>query len=167
MLDSLKQSGNHIGPKTGYAWKNSPEGWHELLCQSNSALTHFSRSKENGQTRTHEQDFFPHWSLLAVEIEETDKEILVHVEIPGLEKEDCYVTVQGNKLCIYGEKRFEHRGIKSTVHTMECAYGSFQRSILLPLIIDQYKSKATHKNGVLTVCLPKIDCKPPISIQVT
>jgi HSP20 family protein len=102
-----------------------------------------------------------------VEIEETDKEILVHVEVPGLEKEDCHITVQGNKLCLYGEKRFEHQRTKSTCHIMERAHGTFQRSILLPLIIDEYKAEASYKNGVLTVCLPKVSRKPAISIKVS
>ncbi len=167
MQDSLKHAGNHIGRKIGYAWDNLPEGWRELLSRSNSALTHFSRGEEEDQTRIHEQDSFPHWGLLAVEIEETDKEILVHIEIPGLGKDDCHITVQGNKLCLYGEKRFEQKRTESTCHIMERAHGTFQRSILLPLIIDEYKAKASYKNGVLTVCLPKVDRKPAISIQIS
>jgi len=167
MLDSLKQSGNYVGRKTARTWKDLPEGWCELLCQSNSALTHFSRTNNDGQTQKQGQDTFPHWSLLAVEIEEADKELLVKIEVPGLEKEDCHLTVQSNKLCLFGIKRLEHRGTKSTRHTSERAYGSFQRCILLPLIIDQYKARASYRNGVLTVFLPKIECKPPISVQVS
>ncbi len=50
---------------------------------------------------------------------------------------------------------------------MERAHGTFQRSILLPLIIDEYKAEASYKNGVLTVCLPKVSRKPAISIKVS
>ena len=167
MLDSLKQSGNYVGRKTVQTWKNLPEGWRELLCQSNSALTHFSYSNKDGQTQNQRQDTFPHWSLLAVEIEEADKELLVRIEVPGLERKDCHLTVQSNKLCLSGIKRLEHRATKSTRHTSERAYGSFERSILLPLIIDQYKARASYRNGVLTVFLPKIDCKPPVSVPVS
>ena len=167
MLDSLKQSGNSVGRKTAQTWKDLPEGWRELLCQSNNALTHFSYSNKDGQAQSQGQDIFPHWSLLAVEIEESDKELLVKFEVPGLEKEDCHLTVQSNKLCLSGIKRLEPRGTKSTRHSSERAYGSFQRSILLPLVIDQYKAKANYRNGVLTVFLPKMNCKPPISIQVS
>ena len=167
MPDSLKHAGNHIGRENVHSWENLPEGWRELLSRSNNALTHFSRSEEENHAWTQEQDSFPQWGLLAVEIEETDKEVLVHVEVPGLEKEDCHITVQGNKLCLYGEKRFEHHRTKSTCHIMERAHGTFQRSILLPLIIDEYKAEASYKNGVLTVCLPKVSRKPAISIQVS
>ena len=44
MLDSLKQTGNYVGCKTAKTWKELPEGWRELLRQSNSVLTHFTRS---------------------------------------------------------------------------------------------------------------------------
>ena len=167
MLDSLKQSGNYAGRKTVQTWKDLPEGWRELLCKNNGALTHFSCSNNDGQTQSQRQDTSPHWSLLAVEVEESDKELLVRIEVPGLAKEDCHLTVQSNRLCLSGIKRLEHKDTKSTRHTSERAYGSFQRCILLPLIIDQYKARASCKNGVLTVFLPKIECKPPISIQVS
>ena len=167
MLDSLKQSGNYVGRKTVGTWKDLSEGWRELLCQSSGALTHFSRSNNDGQTQRQRKDISLHWSLLAVEIEEVDKELLVKIEVPGLEKEDCHLTVQSNKLCLSGIKRLEHKDTESTRHTSERAYGSFQRCILLPLIIDQYKARASYRNGVLTVLLPKIECKPPISIQVS
>ncbi len=115
MPDSLKHAGNHISCETVHSWENLPEGWRELLSRSNNALTHFSRSEEENQAQTQEQDSFPHWGLLAVEIEETDKEILVHVEVPGLEKEDCHITVQGNKLCLYGENALNIKGPKAPV----------------------------------------------------
>ena len=167
MLDSLKQSGNYVGRKTAQTWKDLPKGWRELLCQSNGALTHFSRINNDGQTQRQGQNSFPHWSLLAVEIEEADKELLVKIEVPGLEKKDCRLTVQSNKLCLSGVKHLEHRDTKNTCHASERAYGSFQRCVLLPLIIDQYRARASYKNGVLTVSLPKIGCNPPVSIQVS
>ena len=167
MLDALKQSRNYTGCKTNQAWRNLSEGWRELLCQNSSALTHFSYSNKDGQTQSPVQDIFPHWSLLSVEIEESDRELLVKIEVPGLEKEDCHLTVQSNKLCLSGIKRLEPKSTKCTHHVSECAYGSFQRSILLPLTIDQYKARANYRNGVLTIFLPKIGCNPPVSIQVS
>jgi HSP20 family protein len=167
MLDSLKQSGDYVGRKTSQTWKDLPEGWRELFCQSNNALTYFSSSNNDGQTQRQRQDTSPRWSLLAAEIEESDKELLVKIEVPGLEKEDCHLTVQSNKLCLSGIKRLGSKGTKNTRHISERAYGSFQRCILLPLIIDQYKARASYRNGVLTVFLPKIECKPPISIQLS
>lgn len=167
MLDSLKQSGNYVARETAKTWKNLPEGWRELLCNSSSALTYFSFSQNDEQTRNQGQCTSPHWGLLAIEIEEAEKELLVKIEIPGLRKEDCHLTVQSTKLCLSGIKRLEHSGAKCTRHISQRAYGSFKRSIDLPLIIDQYKARASYKDGVLAVFLPKINCKPPISIQVS
>lgn len=167
MPESLKHEGAHIDCVISGSRENLSEGWRELLGRSSNALTHFSHAKAEEHVRTHKQDSYPYWGLLAAEIEETDKEIFVRIEIPGLEKKDCHITVQANKLCLYGEKRFESKRTGSICHVMERAYGTFQRNILLPITIDEYKAEASYKNGVLTVCLPKVERKPAISIQVS
>src|SRR3989338_8567648 len=133
MLDSLKQAGRNNGRELGRTWENLSEGWRELLSRSSNALTHFSHINKNevppesGTLAT-----FPRWSLLAGEVEETDKEIVVRVEVPGMEKEDCCITIEGNLLCLSGEKYFERETHDSTYHIMERAYGTFQRTIPLP-----------------------------------
>ena len=99
---------------------------------------------------------FPRWSLLAGEMEETDKEIVVRVELPGMEKEDCHITIDGGMLYLRGEKRFERTTQDSTYHVMERAYGAFQRAIPLPRNVDTNDAQASYKNGVLTVRLPKL-----------
>ena len=98
----------------------------------------------------------PHWSLLAGEVEEADKEIVVRVEVPGIEKQDWQITVDGSMLYIRGEKHFERISHDSTYHIMERAYGVFQRSIPLPYNVDTEKAVANYKNGVLIVRLPKL-----------
>ena len=167
MLDSLKEAGKHIGHEIGRAWEHLSEGWRELLSRSNNALTHFTRSKDEEQTQTPALASFPRWSLLAGEVEETEKEVVVSVEVPGMEKEDCRITIEGNMLYLSGEKRFERETLDSTYHVMERAYGAFQRNIPLPLNVDTDKAEASYKNGVLTVRLPKIGGKPAKSIAVS
>ncbi|SFI93408.1 Hsp20/alpha crystallin family protein [Nitrosomonas sp. Nm34] len=157
MLESLKEAGKSIGRELGRAWENLSDGWRELLTRSGEALTHFGRSR-NGVTTEGESQLpvFPRWGLLAGEVEETDKEIVVRVEAPGIEKEDWQITIDGNKLYLSGEKRFERVTHDSTYHIMERAYGSFQRSIPLPHNVDIDRAEANYKNGVLTIRLPKI-----------
>ena len=167
MLDSLKEAGKHIGREIGRAWEHLSEGWRELLSRSNNALTHFTRSKDEEQTQTPALASFPRWSLLAGEVEETEKEVVVRVEVPGMEKEGCRITIEGNMLNLTGEKRFERETLDSTYHVMERAYGAFQRSIPLPLNVDTDKAEASYKNGVLTVRLPKVGGKPAKSIPVS
>lgn len=153
MLASLKQAGMNVGREIGRAWENLSEGWRELLSRSSNALTHFSRGK--GEASGGELAGFPRWGLLAGDIEETAKDVLVRVELPGLDKEDCHITIEGNVLYMNGEKRIEREAGDSTYHIMERAYGSFQRAIPLPRNVDADKAEANFRNGVLTIRVPK------------
>ena len=159
MLDSLKQAVKNIGRDLSRTWENISEGWRELLNHSSEALTQFTRHKSEEHDEHDAGDMrpaFPRWSLLAGEIEETDKEIVVRVELPGMEKEDCHITIDGGMLYLRGEKRFERTTQDSTYHVMERAYGAFQRAIPLPRNVDTNDAQASYKNGVLTVRLPKL-----------
>ena len=168
MLDSLKQAGKNIGRDIGRAWGNLSEGWRELLSRSSDALTHFSRNnKHEVQQESGSLATFPRWSLLAGEVEETDKEIVVRVEVPGMEKEDCRITIEDNLLYLSGEKRFERETNNSTYHVMERAYGSFQRTIPLPRNVDTDKAEANYKNGVLSIRLPKVAGESSKTITVS
>lgn len=157
MLESLKEAGKSISRELGRAWENLSEGWRELLSRSGEALTHFARNKDKSVAEEDGQlPVLPRWSLLAGEVEEADKEIVVRVEVPGIEKQDWQITVDGSMLYIRGEKHFERISHDSTYHIMERAYGVFQRSIPLPHNVDTEKAVANYKNGVLIVRLPKL-----------
>ena len=80
----------------------------------------------------------------------------MRVEVPGMQKEDCRITIEDNLLCLSGEKRFERETSGSTYHVMERAYGAFQRTIPLPRNVDADKAEASYKNGVLSIRLPKV-----------
>lgn len=155
MLDSLKQTRHAFGREFNRAWETLSDGWHELLSRSSNALTHFTRHKEDEQKSIGELATFPNWSLLAGELEETGKDIMVRVELPGMDKEDCQIRIEGNVLYLSGEKRFERETKDSTYHVMERAYGAFRRSIPLPRNVNVDKAEASFKNGVLTIRLPK------------
>jgi HSP20 family protein len=155
MLNALKQTGKKIGREISRAWEDLSEGWRELLSRSGDALTHFTRHKDEGQKESSELATFPSWSLLAGELEETPKDVMVRLELPGMDKDDCQITIEGNMLHLSGEKRFERETHDSTYHVMERAYGSFQRSIPLPRNVNIDKAQASFKNGVLTIRLPK------------
>ena len=155
VLESLKHTGKTIGREVNRAWEGLSDGWRELLSRSNNALTKFTRAKDDERDAEGALAAFPRWSLLAGEMEETRKDVLVRVELPGLEKSDCQIVIEGNMLYLSGEKRFERETDDSTYHVMERAYGAFQRAIALPSNVNTEKAQATFKNGVLTVRLPK------------
>lgn len=157
MLESLRQAGTGFRHELSHAWESLSEGWQELLSRGGNALTHFSRDndKENPHPAGGALANFPRWSLLAGEVEETDKEIVVRVEVPGMDRKDCRITIEGNTLFLSGEKHFECETGDSTYHVMERAYGSFQRTIPLPHNVETDKAEANYINGVLRIRLPK------------
>jgi len=92
----------------------------------------------------------------SLDVHETDDEIRVTADLPGLEEKDIDLSVQSGMLTLRGERRHEHEERKGDVtHRVERSYGSFQRSVSLPCEVDMEKTEATFKNGVLSVILPK------------
>ena len=169
MLETLKDAGKNIGRELNRVWENLSEGWRELYSRSNQALTSFYRGREaeEGTELAVPLDEFPRWGLLAGEVEETGKEIVVRLEVPGMDKADCDITIEGNTLYLSGEKRIERVSHDSAYHVMERAYGAFRRAIPLPRNVDADKAKASYRNGVLTVRLPKTGSDQERSIPVS
>jgi HSP20 family protein len=77
------------------------------------------------------------------------------MEIPGVEKQDCTIRVEGSTLTVSGEKRFARESDESHYHAVERAYGVFERRIALPRHVNAEKATANTVNGVLLVRLPK------------
>jgi HSP20 family protein len=91
----------------------------------------------------------------SLDVKETNKEILVEAELPGLEEKDISITMQNGVLTIQGEKKLEHDEEKENYHVMERRYGSFQRSLRIPDTVDEERVEARFTNGVLRLTLPK------------
>ncbi|MCK6628821.1 MAG: Hsp20/alpha crystallin family protein [Anaerolineae bacterium] len=90
-----------------------------------------------------------------VDVIENDKEVKITAELPGLSERDVEVSLSNDVLTISGEKKHEKEDKGENYYRMERSYGSFQRSIPLPVEVQSDKVDATFKNGVLTVTLPK------------
>ncbi len=90
-----------------------------------------------------------------VDVADTDKEIKVSVELPGLDDKDIEVSLTKETLTIKGEKREEKEEKGKDYYRSERSFGSFTRTIPLPFEIDAEKAEASFKKGVLTVSLPK------------
>lgn len=89
----------------------------------------------------------------------------IRAEVPGLEKEDLKVKIQGNYLEISG-KRKSHTPEKYSIHRTERDVTSFTRSFTLPADVDSEKAKATLENGILTLVLPKSEAAKPRQILI-
>jgi HSP20 family protein len=90
-----------------------------------------------------------------VDVADTDKEIKVSVELPGLDDKDVEVSLTKETLTIKGEKKEEKEEKGKDYYRSERSFGSFTRTIPLPVEIDVEKAAASFKKGVLTVNLPK------------
>lgn len=90
-------------------------------------------------------------------VSETDTEIRVAAELPGVDLDDLEVDVMDDMLVIRGEKRLERSDEDENFHFVECAYGSFQRTVQLPFAADPDQVQANFENGVLSITVPKSD----------
>jgi HSP20 family protein len=93
----------------------------------------------------------------SLDVSETDKEIEVRVDLPGLERQDVDISIENDLLTIRGEKNFEasEDDKKKNYHVRERSYGAFYRVLQLPPGIDPSKVQATMSKGVLTITIPK------------
>lgn len=91
----------------------------------------------------------------ALDVKETKDHIVVTAEIPGLSPKEVEVSISGDVLTIKGEKKQEKEEKDESYHLIERRYGTFSRSIRLATDVDTKNIKATHKDGVLTITLPK------------
>ena len=105
------------------------------------------------------------WAPL-VDVSETDTEYTIKAEIPEVKKEDLKITLQDGVLTIQGERKQEKEEKNKRYHRVERSYGSFLRSFDMPTNVDESKSKAEFKDGVLTLSLPKTEQAKPKAIEV-
>jgi len=98
------------------------------------------------------------WSP-SMDVLENDKEILLKMDVPGLERKDLHVEIEDNTLKVRGERKHEKQDKGDNYLYLERGYGSFMRSFRLPDYIDQGHIKAECKDGVLQVHLSKIPGK--------
>jgi len=91
-----------------------------------------------------------------LDVFETDHDVKVTVEIPGMDEKDIEVSINNGILSISGEKSSEREEKNGQYHRMERSYGSFRRDVSMPSEVDENKVGATFSKGVLEVTLPKI-----------
>ena len=105
------------------------------------------------------------WSP-AVDIYETENEIMVRAELPGIDRKDIALSLDNNVLTLKGERRFEKETRQENYHRIERAYGTFSRAFSIPAIVDEEKIRADYKDGILTIALPKKEQVKPKQIKI-
>ncbi len=104
--------------------------------------------------------------LPLLDVSETEDNLRVKAEIPGVSKDDINLSINNNVLTIKGEKKMEKEIEGEDYHRIERIYGNFYRSIELPVLVKSDSIEATFKDGVLEVVLPKVDEVKPKEIAI-
>lgn len=102
----------------------------------------------------------------AIDLREDQDSLVAHVELPGMKKEDIEVSVHENVLSITGERACESESKEAGVHRCERSYGRFQRTLGLPKPVKAGDIKASYKDGILTITMPKTEEAKPRQITV-
>ena len=102
----------------------------------------------------------------AVDISENEKEFVVKAEIPGMEQKDIEVSLEENRLTIQGERKEEKEEKGENYLRREMTCGSFYRAFNITTPVDDEKIKATYKNGILKIALPKVEKAQPRKIEI-
>lgn len=154
----------------GRAWDQVAEGWRLTRERASQALTHFnpihrSASDVESQDALVERSA-SRWALLTADVLENADEVVVKLEIPGLESDNLDIQVVNDHLVVRGEKQVQRESRDGRYHILECAYGAFERAIPLPVAVDDARANAQYRNGILRVTLPKVASKRSGRINV-
>jgi HSP20 family protein len=109
---------------------------------------------------------FSGWSPALDVFDEKDN-LLVKVELPGMKKEDIQISLQNGVLTVSGERKHEHETKEGETFRSERYFGKFQRSVTLPSMVNADNVKASYKDGVLSIALPKAEEAKPRQIDVS
>jgi HSP20 family protein len=79
------------------------------------------------------------------------------MEVPGMNREDLQIDIDGDQLSVSGEKHFEQESGDGDYRLLQCAYGRFRRDLILPHAVDAQRTQARYRDGVLRIDMPRTD----------
>jgi HSP20 family protein len=163
---------NELKQGFGALWGSMAEGWQRLRESAAGALTRFRPDEKSSLPARAEVDddaYLPSqgWSMLGGDVFEDDRRLVVRLEVPGMAKDDFDIEVLDDALIVRGEKRFEREATEGRWRVLQCAYGSFSRSVPLPVAVRADQAKATYREGVLRIELPKVEPGRPRRVTLT
>jgi len=164
-VDDLKQGVESFWDKLG-------QGFDHLRQSAAGALTRFKPGQQTQLPAAADIDVpsalaTPGWSLIGGDVFEDERRVVVRLELPGMERQDFDIEVLPDTLTVRGEKRFERESTEGRWRVMQCAYGSFQRRVPLPVAVKTDDVRAVYRDGVLKIELPKAEVARPKSVSIT
>lgn len=152
LAEQLKQG-------AGQAWESLSEGWRELSARASGALTRFRPHGAAQPDASHDPGWLAtaQWGFMAADVFDDDDRVVVRIEAPGMRREDFNIDLDGDLLSVWGEKRLDRESGSGRYRVVQCAYGSFRRDVALPMPVDADRVKASYRDGVLRIELPKAE----------
>jgi len=105
-------------------------------------------------------------AIPAVDLYQTEEEVVLKAALPGLKADDVQISVENGVLTLRGEFKAQNEQKETTYYLREQRYGSFERSITLPVDVQTEKAQADFEHGVLTITLPKAESVRPKTISI-
>lgn len=118
------------------------------------------------ESKGEEKDMMTGSWIPAVDIYETENEVVLSAEVPGINEKDIEIKVEDDNLTLKGERKFEKETREDNYHRIERSYGSFFRSFALPSYVDQDGIGAEYDNGVLKIRMPKRSELKPRKVRI-
>lgn len=135
-------------------------GWERLRRGASGALTRYKPGTPTALPAQADIDAPSSgalWAMVGGDVFEDERRVVVRLEAPGMAKDDFELEVLGDSLVVRGEKRFQRESSEGRWRVVQCAYGSFQRVVPLPAAVQSQQARATYRDGVLRVELPKLE----------
>ena len=139
---------------------SAAQGWHRLRDSAADALTRFhpgDRAKLPAREQVDDGSWLPDtaWALLGGDVFEDDARVVVRIEAPGMAKDDFDIDVFDDNLVVHGEKRFESEATEGRWRVLQCAFGHFQPNVPLSAAVVADAARASYRDGVLRIEMPK------------
>ena len=152
LAEQLKQGADQ-------AWESLSEGWRELSARASGALTRFRPAPAADMPPAGNEVRLPFggWAFMAADVFDGDDKVIVRIEAPGMRREDFNVELHDEVLTVWGDKQFDREATSGRYSIVQCAYGSFRRDVALPVSVKPDKTKASYRDGVLRIEIPKAD----------
>jgi HSP20 family protein len=106
------------------------------------------------------------WSSPAIDMYQTDNDVVVKAALPGFTADQVKINVTDNILTVKGELKHEEEEKNKSWHIREHRWGTFERSVMLPTGVNANRAQADFENGILTITLPKSEEAKPKTITI-
>ena len=137
-----------------------------LQNEVNRLFEGYNNTGEPRPTSTQTPNFNRPWAPV-VDVAENQNEVVLRAELPGMKQEDIDIELTGDTLTIGGERRFEDEQRRETFVRVERSYGRFQRAFTLGVPVQHDQVRASYRDGILEVHLPKSEDTKPRKVQVS